>query len=79
MPLRIFAAAGHDTFRKPRTGMWARLASGPGQPAIDRAASFFVGDAAGRPADPSRRRGSDFSCVDRCVGVRVAPCSDSAP
>lgn len=47
----IFASTMNDEFRKPNIGMWSiitRLF-----PAIDMDASFYVGDAAGRPNDHS--------------------------
>lgn len=66
LPVALFAATSKDVFRKPRTGMWDALlaAHALDAAAVDMAASFFVGDAAGRPAG----RGSaakDFSCSDR--------------
>ncbi|CCM00147.1 uncharacterized protein FIBRA_02174 [Fibroporia radiculosa] len=53
VPFRIFAATARDEYRKPMPGMWYELeriyASDSVQ--IDRANSFFVGDAAGRACD----------------------------
>lgn len=44
----VFAATLHNTYRKPHPGMWtAFIQSRP----IDKAKSFYVGDAAGRPGD----------------------------
>ena len=67
IPIILLAATAHDRFRKPRTGMWQELLEeidldehdgGP-----DLAASFFVGDAGGRPAKGVVR--ADHSCSDR--------------
>ncbi|KAI9336863.1 polynucleotide kinase 3 phosphatase-domain-containing protein [Zopfochytrium polystomum] len=56
VPLLVFAATENDGNRKPRVGMWETFlrdhhrVSGGGAAPIDLAASFYVGDAAGRPA-----------------------------
>lgn len=60
IPLSIYAATQADEYRKPRTGMWKELVDDydldvDGR--LDVEGSFFVGDAAGRPAD--------HSCSDR--------------
>jgi bifunctional polynucleotide phosphatase/kinase len=70
IPLSIYAATQYDEYRKPRTGMWKEFLDDYDldlEDRIDRQASFFVGDAAGRPGD--------HSCVDRygleqCPGVK---------
>ncbi|GAA5821940.1 hypothetical protein JCM3770_002928, partial [Rhodotorula araucariae] len=52
IPLRVFACWEFDEYRKPATGMWEALtARFNGGLAVDFANSFYVGDAAGRPAD----------------------------
>ncbi|SNX85434.1 related to bifunctional polynucleotide phosphatase/kinase [Melanopsichium pennsylvanicum] len=48
VPLRVFAALGDDKYRKPRLGMWDEFNKSNLGVEVDRAASFFVGDAAGR-------------------------------
>ncbi|PNH07342.1 Bifunctional polynucleotide phosphatase/kinase [Tetrabaena socialis] len=51
-PVQVFAATLEDNFRKPASGMWeyfCRNCNGGVRPNL--ASSFFVGDAAGRPAD----------------------------
>lgn len=58
MPFTVLAATAKtdvpDRFRKPAAGMWEYLeAHLNGGIKIDRAKSFFVGDAAGRPKDHS--------------------------
>ncbi|KAI5860344.1 PNK3P-domain-containing protein [Durotheca rogersii] len=72
IPVSLYAAAEHDVFRKPRTGMWAEFCRdyGISADAIDRARSVFVGDAGGRGARPKSGDGTpairkDPSCVDR--------------
>lgn len=59
--LRIFPVR-----RKPRPGIWWWLehVGNDGVP-VDRSASFYCGDAAGREADLQPRRKADFSCSDR--------------
>jgi len=61
LPLTVYAACANDGWRKPRLGVWDLIvataaddAGGGGRPGpLDTAASVFVGDAAGRPADHS--------------------------
>ncbi|KAK4046500.1 DNA kinase/phosphatase Pnk1 [Microbotryomycetes sp. JL201] len=56
-PLRALAALEKDKFRKPDVGMWKLLSTNIEEEAgvkVDKAASFFVGDAAGRSGDHSR-------------------------
>lgn len=60
IPLSIYAATQADEYRKPRTGMWKELMDDfdfDVDDRLDLEGSFFVGDAAGRPAD--------HSCSDR--------------
>lgn len=59
IPTTLYAATGKDIFRKPRPGMWSELRKdvGVGEDDVDKAASFFVGDAGGRT--------KDISCSDR--------------
>lgn len=47
----VFAATGHDSYRKPNIGMWELF--NQYVPNIDKGNSFYVGDAAGRPQDHS--------------------------
>ncbi|KXZ54289.1 hypothetical protein GPECTOR_5g376 [Gonium pectorale] len=52
IPAQVFAAPADDCHRKPDIGMWTYMCNhcnGGIQP--DKAACFFVGDAAGRPGD----------------------------
>ncbi|KAI0928143.1 hypothetical protein AcV5_005807 [Taiwanofungus camphoratus] len=53
VPFRLLAATAHDGFRKPIPGMWYELERifARDKVQIDKEASFFVGDAAGRPDD----------------------------
>ena len=55
MPVQTFVACRKDAHRKPEAGMWALLESERfnGGVIVDRAQSFYVGDAAGRPGDHS--------------------------
>ncbi|KAI1156582.1 polynucleotide kinase 3 phosphatase-domain-containing protein [Nemania diffusa] len=69
LPTTIYAATARDTFRKPRTGMWAELCADYGIPTadVDLENSVFVGDAGGRLAEGSGKAAvpKDFSCSDR--------------
>ncbi|CAE6336251.1 unnamed protein product [Rhizoctonia solani] len=61
IPFRIFAAKEKDGFRKPMLGMWDALVDEfkKENVTIDKSASYFVGDAAGR------LKPKDHSAVDR--------------
>ncbi|CAE6521908.1 unnamed protein product [Rhizoctonia solani] len=61
VPFRIFAAKEKDGFRKPMLGMWDALVEEfkKEDVMIDKEASYFVGDAAGRI------KPNDHSAVDR--------------
>ncbi|KIJ54541.1 hypothetical protein M422DRAFT_41811 [Sphaerobolus stellatus SS14] len=52
VPFRIFAANLHDFYRKPMPGMFHEFEK-LNITQIDKEASFYVGDAAGRPGDHS--------------------------
>lgn len=51
LPCILFMATGQDQYRKPNTGMWVEMLKITGQ--VNSAASFYCGDAAGRPGDHS--------------------------
>ncbi|KAJ8483437.1 hypothetical protein ONZ45_g14602 [Pleurotus djamor] len=53
VPFRLFAATAKDGHRKPMPGMWTDLERifAESNVTIDKDASFFVGDAAGRKGD----------------------------
>lgn len=65
IPVALYAATEHDTYRKPRSGMWQVLFTDYNltPDMIDMEQSVFVGDAAGRIADETHK--ADFSCGDR--------------
>ena len=71
-PVILLAATERDKYRKPRMGMWNELLEdvdldiddGP-----DLEASFFVGDAGGRPATSTVK--ADHSCSDRDLATNV--------
>lgn len=76
LPVLLYAATGHDIFRKPRSGMWEQL-SVDGvhvEAAVAPEGSFFVGDAAGRPASvrDGRTVSKDFSCSDRNFASNIS-------
>ncbi|KAJ3052725.1 hypothetical protein HK097_005817, partial [Rhizophlyctis rosea] len=50
IPILVFGATADDWFRKPRPGMWELFEAKYNEDVVvDRNASFYVGDAAGRP------------------------------
>lgn len=71
-PITLLAATARDQYRKPRAGMWSELleeldleiGDGP-----DSSASFFIGDAGGRPARKNVQ--ADHSCSDRDLANNV--------
>lgn len=66
----VYVATGKDHFRKPGTAMWDQFVQLlGGVEKIDAKASFYVGDAAGRP----RRRDSpkDFSDSDLRFAINI--------
>ncbi|KAM0689573.1 hypothetical protein Q7P36_010444 [Cladosporium allicinum] len=73
LPVTVFAATGHDLFRKPRTGMWEKLLEGYGlaEETVDLKGTIFIGDAAGRAGDKSRKVKKDHSCSDRDFAANV--------
>ncbi|KAL2096606.1 hypothetical protein ACEWY4_008754 [Coilia grayii] len=73
LPVQVFVAAGPGIYRKPVTGMWKHLCeeANDGIP-VDKSQSFYVGDAAGRPANwaPGKKK-KDFSCSDRLFALNL--------
>ncbi|KAG6910893.1 hypothetical protein DXG01_006576 [Tephrocybe rancida] len=70
VPFRLFAATAKDGYRKPMPGMWtelSRIFRDEGVH-IDRANSYFVGDAAGRQYTANK---SDFSSTDRKWALNI--------
>ncbi|KAF7116381.1 hypothetical protein CNMCM5793_004625 [Aspergillus hiratsukae] len=65
IPISVYAATEDDENRKPRTGMWREFVEDYDLDVfgVDLAASFYVGDAAGRPRD--------HSAVDRGFALNV--------
>ncbi|KAK7043791.1 DNA kinase/phosphatase Pnk1 [Paramarasmius palmivorus] len=69
LPFRILAASAKDCYRKPMIGMWVeldRIFKEDGVE-IDKAQSFFVGDAAGR----QYAGGKDWASTDRKWAINV--------
>jgi bifunctional polynucleotide phosphatase/kinase len=68
-PIFVYAATSRDKYRKPRTGMWEEMLRDfdLNGASLDLESSFFVGDAAGRPAIDGGSQ--DFSCSDRSVSL----------
>ncbi|KAJ3151556.1 hypothetical protein HDU89_001999 [Geranomyces variabilis] len=86
IPILIFGAAGDDWCRKPRPGMWELFEQHynreeettvdgkviPGAVCtVDRAKSFYVGDAAGRSAGHKPGAKKDFADTDHKLALNV--------
>jgi len=73
VPVQVFMATADDEYRKPSTRPWDVMVEKYNcgvQPVLDRC--IFVGDAAGRPAGPARKKGKkDFSCSDRKFAFNI--------
>ncbi|KAI7889401.1 polynucleotide kinase 3 phosphatase-domain-containing protein [Mucor mucedo] len=63
-PVLFMAALKKNIYRKPMTGMWDWFAEN-NEAHIDKGASFYVGDAAGRQAEWKPKYKKDHSCGDR--------------
>ncbi|KAG3096568.1 hypothetical protein PI124_g15674 [Phytophthora idaei] len=65
LPMLVFLGTENDIMRKPRLGAWkemVKLLSAKGEETIDKEASFYCGDAAGRPKITGRAK--DFAATD---------------
>ncbi|XP_072311603.1 bifunctional polynucleotide phosphatase/kinase [Eucyclogobius newberryi] len=73
LPVQVLVASGPGVYRKPVMGMWTHLCekANEGVP-VDKAQSFYVGDAAGRPENwaPGKKK-KDFSCSDRLFALNL--------
>ncbi|KAJ7508638.1 polynucleotide kinase 3 phosphatase-domain-containing protein [Mycena galericulata] len=72
LPFRLFAATRYDNYRKPMIGMWEELEKSfvVDGVQIDKASSYFVGDAAGRQY-PNSTKAKDFSSTDRKWALNI--------
>lgn len=64
-PVLFLAAMKKDTYRKPMTSMWDWFVNNNDGVVIDKEASFYVGDAAGREQNWKPKYKKDHSCGDR--------------
>ncbi|CAN7949681.1 unnamed protein product [Ixodes pacificus] len=72
IPAQVYVCSGHGFYRKPAPGVWEHLEKhGNGNVPINIHESFYVGDAAGRPANWEPKRKKDFSCSDRLFALNV--------
>ncbi|KAL7307670.1 hypothetical protein TKK_0000352 [Trichogramma kaykai] len=71
VPMQVHLAVGQNKYRKPCTGMWEFLVNknNDGVP-VDKENSFYVGDAAGRPAGGNRKK-KDHSLADRLMAENL--------
>lgn len=65
VPVIFLAAMKKDTFRKPMMGMWDWFVNNNQEVTVDKSASFYVGDAAGRQEGWRPKYKKDHSCGDR--------------
>lgn len=72
VPMLVLAATFRDDFRKPSAGMWREMEKLNGGVAVDKAASLYVGDAAGGPGEHS----ADDVGFAKVVGVRFVHAND---
>ncbi|XP_064159822.1 bifunctional polynucleotide phosphatase/kinase isoform X1 [Anguilla rostrata] len=73
LPVQVFVATGPGLYRKPVVGMWEHLCEKANDGVtVDKSQSFYVGDAAGRPANwaPGKKK-KDFSCSDRLFALNI--------
>jgi bifunctional polynucleotide phosphatase/kinase len=71
-PFSVMIAGCKDGNRKPNTGMWDFFRDNYNDGiAIDLKQSCYVGDAAGRPANGTKRPKRDHGYGDRCMAVNV--------
>lgn len=72
VPVQALIATGDGSFRKPLTGMWQALCEYKnGDIPVDMNASYYVGDAAGRPENKAIKRKKDHSSVDRLLAINL--------
>ncbi|KAG5331513.1 PNKP kinase, partial [Acromyrmex charruanus] len=72
VPIQVFIAVGKSIYRKPTIGMWEFLEKEKnGGITINKAKSFYVGDAAGRPKNWAPGKKKDHSSVDRLMALNV--------
>lgn len=73
LPIQVFVSTAPGIYRKPVIGMWEHLCEkANGGVLVDVSESFYVGDAAGRPANwaPGKKK-KDFSCSDRLFALNI--------
>ncbi|KAJ2302333.1 DNA kinase/phosphatase Pnk1, partial [Coemansia sp. Cherry 401B] len=71
VPFTILAAIAKDYMRKPSPGMWRLAELDNGGIAVDASSSFYVGDAAGRPAGWKPGVEADFSDSDLAFALNA--------
>uniref|UniRef100_A0A1I8IHM9 FHA_2 domain-containing protein n=1 Tax=Macrostomum lignano TaxID=282301 RepID=A0A1I8IHM9_9PLAT len=70
VPADVILIGSVSHFRKPDIGAWEFFVRDcNGGVEFDKSSSFFVGDAAGRPASGSHKK--DFSCSDRMFAANI--------
>ncbi|CAB3261413.1 unnamed protein product [Arctia plantaginis] len=74
VPIQVYLATCKGFYRKPLTGMWKVLTEqkNDGIRNIDKAESFYCGDAAGRPAKWAPGKKKDHSMVDKMLAENLS-------
>eukprot|EP01127_Copromyxa_protea_P001970 TRINITY_DN1186_c0_g1_i2.p1 TRINITY_DN1186_c0_g1~~TRINITY_DN1186_c0_g1_i2.p1 ORF type:complete len:394 (-),score=106.18 TRINITY_DN1186_c0_g1_i2:55-1236(-) len=72
IPIQAFVAGAEDNYRKPFTAMWDYMVEHLNDGVeIDMEASFYCGDAAGRPAGWKAGAKKDFNVTDRKFAFNI--------
>nr|XP_045608307.1 uncharacterized protein F21D5.5-like [Procambarus clarkii] len=70
VPVQVFVSTGKSKYRKPAIGMWNFFKNNAnGGVDVDINESMYIGDAAGRPAQGSKKK--DFSYSDRLFALNI--------
>lgn len=69
LPMLFLAATNDDKYRKPSTAAWDWFVSKNGLDKVNKSASFYCGDAAGRPKTDTKPK--DFSDGDRKFAINI--------
>ncbi|XP_066602863.1 uncharacterized protein F21D5.5 [Prorops nasuta] len=72
VPIQVFVASKRNLYRKPLPGMWNTLVNlKNGGLSIDKANSFYIGDAAGREKNWAPGKKKDHSLADRLLAINI--------
>ncbi|XP_076440762.1 uncharacterized protein F21D5.5-like [Babylonia areolata] len=72
IPVQVLISTGNSHFRKPSACMWDFFVDQCNQDVVvNKAESFYVGDAAGRAKGWAKDKPKDFSCSDRMFAANA--------